>query len=115
MKHIIPLLFIIAACDDSSSREVFYEECFSEDTANSNIQLVQQGQTVCPNLAEVFANCSLSDEDYETDADTCEITATADCNPGFRYHVVMREYAVKLEIVSPDFDCSTNGFEPYTN
>lgn len=115
MNKLIPLIALIIACDDTSSREAFYDECFSEEKANENILLVQQGQIVCPNLDEVSANCALSDEDYETDSETCEITATADCAPGYRYHVVMRENAVKLSIVSPDFDCSTNGFEPYTN
>lgn len=115
---ILALLSLLTACDDSADnadRDTFYEECFSEATANANIALVQEGQQVCPNLEDVAANCVLTDDDYTVDVDACEITAKGRCNPGYTYHVVMREYAVKLEIDSPDYPCQTAGFEPYTN
>lgn len=115
MKYLLPIILLISACEDSTDRETFYDECFSEDTVNENIRLVQQGQVVCPNLDDVLANCEGDDSDFETDADTCEVTFEATCTEGYRYRVVLREYAVKLEIDSPDFACDTNGFEPYTN
>jgi len=115
MKRLIPLLFLLACEDSADSREDFYDECYSEETANANITLVQAGQTVCPNFDDVAANCELTDDDYTVNIDDCEVIAKGRCNPGYTYHVVMREYAVKLEISSPDYTCATNGFEPYTN
>lgn len=117
MKRLFPLILLIAACEESSgdSREDFYNECYSEATANNNIALVQAGQTVCPNLDDVAANCELTDDDYTVNIDDCEVIAKGRCNNGYTYHVIMREFAVKLQIDSPDYSCDTNGFEPYTN